>query len=85
MVDLCDYKDIFGKPREGAHSYRILDIAVVDFLLTIVLAYITTLLFKRNGKNVNFFYSLAMWLVIATFLHWLFCVDSTFVRWLKLN
>ena len=23
MVDLCKYKNIFGKPNEGFHSYRI--------------------------------------------------------------
>ena len=38
MWYFCKYKDIFGKPKTGLHSYRIFNIAVVDFLLTILLA-----------------------------------------------
>ena len=29
-MSLCQYKDIFGKPGEGAHSYRVANVAVVD-------------------------------------------------------
>ena len=33
-------KDIFGEPNKGIHSIRVFDIAIVDVLLTILLAYI---------------------------------------------
>ena len=33
---LKQYKDIFGKPNEGVHSYRLFDVAIVDLLLTIL-------------------------------------------------
>ena len=39
-MSLCKYKDIFGKVGEGAHSVRFFNFAVVDTLLTLVLAYI---------------------------------------------
>lgn len=38
-IDLCHYKDIFGRPREGAQSYRIFDIAVVDVAATVIVAF----------------------------------------------
>ena len=31
----CDHSDIFGKPGEGLHAYRVFDLAIVDVLLTI--------------------------------------------------
>lgn len=32
---LSQFKDIFGKPREGIHSHRVFDIAIVDVLATV--------------------------------------------------
>jgi len=34
-MDLCKYKDIFGKPNTGAHKYRFLGVAIIDVILTI--------------------------------------------------
>lgn len=76
-MNLCQYKDIFGKSREGAHSFRILDIAMVDFLATIALAYLFSYLFK-----VNVWYVLIFLLVISVFLHKLFCVETTFTKFI---
>jgi len=45
-IDLCRYKDIFGRPREGAHAYRVFDIAVVDVVATIILAFIISRAFS---------------------------------------
>ena len=42
MKYLEKYKYIFGKPKEGAHQYRFLDTATVDYLLTIIGAMIIT-------------------------------------------
>jgi hypothetical protein len=39
-MELCKYKDMFGKPGEGAHSYRILNIAIVDVIALLFVAYI---------------------------------------------
>ena len=57
-------KDIFGKVGKGLHSYRIANIAIVDVLLTVILAYIihllsiiyhTILLFNINIKKLYLF------------------------------
>ena len=44
---LGKYSNIFGKPNEGAHSYRILDIAIVDVLATGVLASVVAYLINK--------------------------------------
>ena len=40
------YKNIFGMPNTGAHSYRFLDTAIVDYISTIVGAILLTLITK---------------------------------------
>ena len=47
-MSLCAYKDILGIPNEGLHKYRVANIAIVDVLLTIALAWILAKLFKVN-------------------------------------
>jgi len=33
-----EYRDIFGKPGEGAHSYRFVGVAIVDYVMAILAA-----------------------------------------------
>lgn len=71
-INLCDYKDIFGKPGTGAHSYRIFDIAVVDVVATLILAFIIWW-FTRYPVH---------WILLFVFgigivFHRLFCVNTT--------
>jgi len=72
-MSFCKYKDIFGKPNEGVHSYRLFNIAIVDMIFTIIGTYLLSLYFK----NYNFFTILFVLLVLALLLHKLFCVDTT--------
>ena len=46
MVDLCKYKDIFGKPNTGAHKYRFFNIAIVDVAVTIIAGFLFSWFFK---------------------------------------
>ena len=71
-LDLCDYKDIFGRPREGAHAYRIFDIAVVDVTATVILAFIIVRLF-----GLSFWKSLVVLFIIGIISHRAFCVRTT--------
>jgi len=41
---LKQWKDIFGKPNTGVHSYRFIGVAIIDYILTIILSIVTTLL-----------------------------------------
>ena len=71
-LNLCQYKDIFGRPREGAHAYRLFDIAVVDVAATIVLAFIIARFF-----GLSFWKSLVACFLIGVISHRAFCVRTT--------
>lgn len=67
--------DIFGKPREGAHSWRIFDFAAVDILGTIAIAF----LFTIRARHL-FFPVLAALFVVAELMHYFVGVDTQFLR-----
>ena len=68
----CDHSDIFGKPGEGLHAYRVFDLAIVDVLLTIFAAYFIS---SMTGKKVApILFILFLTSIIA---HRLFCVRTT--------
>ena len=71
-MNLCKYKDIFGKPNTGVHSYRIFNIAIVDLLLTILVAFIIARLLKKP-----FWIVLLILFLLGIILHHLFCVRTT--------
>ena len=74
----CKYKDIFGKVGEGAHSYRLFDIAVVDVTLTILGAFIIYLFFPQY----KFLYILIILFIFGIIMHRLFCVRTTVDKFL---
>ena len=71
-LDLCHYKDIFGRPREGAHAYRFFDIAVVDVAATVLLALVISRIF-----GLSFWKSLVVLFIIGIISHRAFCVRTT--------
>ncbi len=73
---LCQYSDLFGKPDQGLHSYRIFNIAIVDVILTLVGAY---LLYFFLGKTLKwpYCYFLIILFIIGIIIHRLFCVKTT--------
>lgn len=79
-LDLCQYKDIFGRPREGAHAYRLFDIAVVDVAATVVLAFLVARIF-----GITFWKSLVACFLIGVISHRAFCVRTTVDTWLFPN
>ena len=71
---VCKFKNIFGLPKEGVHKYRIMNIAVVDVILTIIAAYIINIYIYPtiNVSNILF------WLfILGIFFHRLFDVRTT--------
>jgi len=75
-IDLCRYKDIFGRPREGAHAYRIYNIAIVDVAATIIVAFIISRAFA-----LSFWKSLVGLFLIGIISHRAFCVRTTVDKW----
>ena len=68
----CQYKDIIGKPGEGAHSYRFLGFAVVDTVTVIIAALLVAWYFKWNV-----WYTLVGFFITGILVHRLFCVRTT--------
>ena len=68
---LCKYKDIIGKPREGARSFRFLGIAVLDSLVTLLAALLFSWIYK-----IHVFYTVIPLFFSGIILHRMFCVDS---------
>lgn len=66
------FKDIFGKPNEGLHSFKIFNIAIVDLLLTLVLAYVISKKYK-----VCIYKTFIALFILSIILHRLFCVRTT--------
>ena len=79
-VDLCKYKDIFGRPREGAHAYRIFNVAVVDVIATVVVAFLIARAF-----GFVFWKSLVVLFLIGIISHRMFCVRTTVDKWVFPN
>jgi len=72
MTYLSEYKDIFGKPSQGVHSYRVFDIAIVDLLLTLLAAK-----FISNTGHIDFLSASILLLLLGVIFHWLFGVNTT--------
>ena len=71
----CPFKDIFGKPGEGVHSYRILGMAAVDWITTLLGAMLIAW-----KTNTNFFIVFAGLVILGEFMHWYFCVDTAVMK-----
>ena len=75
---LCQYKNLLGKVGEGVHSYRIANLAVVDILLTILLAFFIHLMLPAY----HFGYILLAVFLLGIVLHRIFCVKTTIDKWI---
>jgi uncharacterized membrane protein YgaE (UPF0421/DUF939 family) len=70
-MNLCQFRDIFGKPNQGVHSIRFMGIAIVDFILTVLVAFIISYLF-----GFNFWAILIILILSGIILHRVFCVKT---------
>jgi hypothetical protein len=71
-MDFCKYKDFLGVPGKGIHSYRLFGFALADIVMTIIGAYILSLLFGWT-----YWKTLLGLFLLGIALHRLFCVKTT--------
>lgn len=76
--NLEKYKDIFGEPNKGIHSYRFLNVAIVDVVATIASAGLISYLIKFN-----FIIVLILLFILSIILHYVFCVDTEVIKLIK--
>jgi hypothetical protein len=68
----CQYKNIFGEPGKGVHSYRVGGFAIIDIVGTILAA-----LFISWILDTYFVTTLVILFLLGIVLHRLFCVRTT--------
>jgi fatty acid desaturase len=71
---------MLGAPNTGLHSIRLFDIAIFDVTLTILLGVLLAYYLK-----INFWICLVILFIVGEFLHYIFCVDTTFIKILKIK
>ena len=74
------FRDIFGKPGIGVHKYKIMGTAIVDYVLTLVLALVWTYF-----TGFPLVLSTIMMFVIGIVCHILFGVPTDAVKYLGLK
>ena len=80
MCIFKQYKDIFGAPKTGVHSYRFLGVALVDYSLTILGAMLITYL-----TGVPLVITTIVLLILGVILHYLFGVQTNTLNYLGIN
>jgi uncharacterized membrane protein len=70
-LNLCKYKNLFGKPGEGIRKYRILDIAIFDTTVVIIIG-----LLISHFTGYNIWLTLAVLFISGIIVHRLFCVKT---------
>lgn len=76
----CPYAHILGVPGEGVHAQRFMGIALNDTVATIVAALLTAWIFK-----ISFLYSVIGWFVAGEVLHYVFGVNTAFLKMLGIT
>lgn len=71
-MNFCEYKNILGEPNTGIHSYRILNIAIFDFIITLLICIIISYL-----CNFSILLTCIIVFGLGIIIHRLFCVRST--------
>jgi hypothetical protein len=74
MFYFCKYKDFFGKPKQGFHRVRYLNIALFDIFATFILAKFIQFYFLKEQQ---FILILFFTFILGILLHRLFCVRTT--------
>ena len=70
----CNYSEIFGKVSEGIHSYRLLNVAIIDVIFTIIGAHFLQKYFLKKYTYTEVLLGL---FILGIVLHRLFCVRTT--------
>ena len=70
-MNLCQYRNMLGRPGEGIHSYRIFNVPVVDAGLTALLAFAI----QRRYPKYSYGDVLLYCLLASVVMHRILCED----------
>ena len=71
-MSLCKFKNVLGIPNKGIHKYRLLNIAIIDVIFTIIGGFVLS-----KSFNINFYKITIFLFILGIVLHRLFCVRTT--------
>ena len=71
------YMNIFGIPNTGVHSYRFLNTAIVDYILTILLSIIITFL-----TNIPLVLTTIFSFIVGIIAHYMFCINTNTIKFM---
>jgi len=74
------FKNALGIPKRGVHSYRILGTAAVDYVLTLMAAFVTS-----YSLSIPLVLTTIVWLMLGILLHILFGVKTNTLKYLDIN
>ena len=74
------YKDFFGKISMGGHKYKFKDLALLDYFLTILAAFVTTYI-----TDIPVVLTTIGWLIIGIIVHTLFGVETSTLKYLGIK
>jgi hypothetical protein len=77
VMNLCSYKDILGKPGLGVHSYRIINLAIADIIMTLIASAIISYILKYP-----FIWVTVFMFALGILIHRVFCVRTTIDKFL---
>ena len=80
MCIFKEYKNIFGEIGKGAHKYRFLNTALVDYILTILGAILITYL-----TDIPLVLTTIGLLVLGIIFHYLFGVNTNTLKYLGIT
>lgn len=76
-MDLCEYKNIFGKPNEGFHKERFFGLALYDVVGTIIIGIMISKYFK-----IDLLKTFIILTLFVIFIHKIFCVETALNKFL---
>lgn len=74
------YNNIFGIVNKGVHSYRIFDVALIDYILTIILSFIIKII-----TNIPIELSTIISFTLGIFMHILFGITTNFNKYFNIK
>jgi len=82
-MNICPYskyRNALGTIGKGIHKYRFLNTAIVDYILTIIAAFITTYF-----SNIPLVLTTIVWFIMGIVLHILFGVETNTLKYLNID
>jgi hypothetical protein len=74
------YKNLLGVPKKGIHRFRIDNVAIVDYLLTLLVSFITSYI-----TNIPVVITTVIWFLLGIFLHVIFGVTTSTTKYLNIG